>query len=58
MVYGSPVHLEEGVYHSHLDDDGKMPVSLFLPKAYEPRYPYPLLVFLHGHGEKRPEAVL
>lgn len=44
--------LEEGVYHGQLDEDGKMPVSLFLPQSYEPGYPYPLLVFLHGHGER------
>jgi phospholipase/carboxylesterase len=51
MVYGTQTLQQEGVYHSHLDSDGKRPVSLFLPQAYEPRYPYPLLVFLHGHGE-------
>jgi phospholipase/carboxylesterase len=43
---------EEGVYRSQLDEAGRMPMSLFLPQAYEPRYPYPLLVFLHGHGEQ------
>lgn len=48
---------EEGVYDSQLDDDGKMPVSLFLPQAYEPRYPYPLLVFLHGHGENEKQWI-
>lgn len=52
MVYPAGTVLREGVYHSQLDDDGRMPVSLFLPQAYEPRYPYPLLVFLHGYGEK------
>jgi phospholipase/carboxylesterase len=25
-------------------------VRTFLPQGYEPRYPYPLLVWLHGHG--------
>jgi phospholipase/carboxylesterase len=25
-------------------------VRTFLPTGYEPNYPYPLLVFLHGHG--------
>ncbi|MGL4460844.1 MAG: alpha/beta hydrolase, partial [Planctomycetia bacterium] len=43
--------LTEGVYHSVLDTVDKQPVSLVLPKAYEPAYSYPLLVFLHGHGE-------
>lgn len=42
---------QEGVYRSQLDDAGKMPVSLFFPQGYEPRYAYPLLVFLHGQGE-------
>lgn len=42
---------EEGVYRSQLDPSGSMPISLFLPQAYEPRYPYPMLVFLHGYGE-------
>ena len=26
------------------------PVRTFLPTGYEPNYPYPLLVFFHGHG--------
>ena len=26
------------------------PLRTFLPTGYEPNYPYPLLVFLHGHG--------
>ena len=52
MVYPVGTLRQEGVYHSQLDSDGRMPVSLFLPQAYEPRYPYPLLVFLHGYGEK------
>jgi phospholipase/carboxylesterase len=43
---------QEGVYSSQLDEAGQMPMSLFLPQAYEPRYPYPLVVFLHGHGEQ------
>lgn len=43
---------QEGVYSSQLDEAGRMPMSLFLPQAYEPRYPYPLLVFLHGHAEQ------
>jgi phospholipase/carboxylesterase len=27
-----------------------MPVRTFMPIGYEPNYPYPLVVFLHGHG--------
>lgn len=45
------VALEEGIYHSQLDLGGKMPLWTFLPQAYEPGYAYPLLVFLHGHGQ-------
>jgi phospholipase/carboxylesterase len=44
------VELKEGVSFHHLDEDGGRPLALFLPQAYEPRYPYPLLVFLHGRG--------
>lgn len=43
---------EEGVYRAQLDETGNRPICLFLPQAYEPGYPYPLLVFLHGHGEQ------
>jgi phospholipase/carboxylesterase len=51
MIHPTLTLQDEGVYHSHLDSDGKLPISLFFPQGYEPRYPYPLLVFLHGHGE-------
>lgn len=51
MIYPANELVSEGVYRSQLDDAGKMPVALFLPQAYEPRYPYPLLVFLHGYGQ-------
>jgi phospholipase/carboxylesterase len=27
-----------------------LPIRTFLPTGYEPNYPYPLLVFFHGHG--------
>lgn len=57
MMNATNTLLEEGVYHSQLDTDGKMPVSMFLPQSYEPRYPYPLLVFLHGHGEKETQWI-
>lgn len=51
MDQRTPMLVEEGVYHRQLEEAGNLPVSLFLPQAYEPRYPYPLLVFLHGYGE-------
>jgi phospholipase/carboxylesterase len=45
----------EGFYNSQVSasherrGDG-WPLRTFLPTGYEPNYPYPLLVFLHGHG--------
>ena len=41
----------EAIYHGHLDATEKRPFSVFLPRGYEPRYAYPLLVMLHGRGE-------
>ncbi|MCI0638701.1 MAG: hypothetical protein L0Y72_29940 [Gemmataceae bacterium] len=40
----------EGFYTSEVRTPRPQPVRTFLPTGYEPRYPYPLLVFLHGHG--------
>ncbi|MCS7045814.1 MAG: alpha/beta fold hydrolase [Gemmataceae bacterium] len=40
----------EGFYTSLVDAPRPWPVRTFLPQGYEPRYPYPLLVLLHGHG--------
>jgi phospholipase/carboxylesterase len=45
----------EGFYTSEVPvsqerRDGAWPLRTFLPTGYEPNYPYPLLVFLHGHG--------
>src|SRR5262249_61615574 len=42
--------LAEGFYTSAVPDAGDWPLRTFLPTGYEPNYPYPLLVFLHGHG--------
>src|SRR3954463_7174032 len=39
-----------GFYTSLVDAPERQPVRTFLPTGYEPNYPYPLLVFLHGHG--------
>ncbi len=33
------------------------PVRTFLPTGYEPNYPYPLLVFLHGHGSSEEQIL-
>src|SRR5947209_6950129 len=40
----------EGFYTSQVEAPECLPVRTFLPTGYEPNYPYPLLVFLHGHG--------
>jgi phospholipase/carboxylesterase len=40
----------EGFYTSQVETTDDQPVRTFLPTGYEPNYPYPLLVFLHGHG--------
>src|ERR1700693_1850354 len=40
----------EGFYTSEVHTPRPLPVRTFLPAGYEPRYPYPLLVFFHGHG--------
>jgi phospholipase/carboxylesterase len=42
----------EGFYTSEVQTQTfrPMPVRTFLPHGYEPRYPYPLVVFFHGTG--------
>jgi phospholipase/carboxylesterase len=40
----------EGFYTSEVQAPARLPVRTFLPTGYEPNYPYPLLVFLHGQG--------
>jgi len=42
--------LAEGFYTSEVQAPRGWPLRTFLPTGYEPNYPYPLLVFLHGHG--------
>ena len=37
----------EGFYTSEVATPERWPVRTFLPTGYEPRYPYPLIVFLH-----------
>jgi phospholipase/carboxylesterase len=40
----------EGFYTSEVESPRRLPVRTFLPTGYEPKYPYPLLVFFHGQG--------
>jgi phospholipase/carboxylesterase len=41
---------EEGYYTSEVQTPAAWPIRTFAPIGYEPRYAYPLIVFLHGHG--------
>src|SRR5580704_9712929 len=40
----------EGFYTAEVPSLRGWPLRTFLPTGYEPNYPYPLVVFLHGHG--------
>src|SRR5947209_5985602 len=40
----------EGFYTTLVQAADRYPIRTFLPTGYEPNYPYPLLVFMHGHG--------
>jgi phospholipase/carboxylesterase len=40
----------EGFYNTEVPTPEGWPVRTFMPTGYEPNYPYPLLVFLHGQG--------
>lgn len=40
----------EGYYATKVLGSDNYPVRMFLPNGYEPNYPYPLLVMLHGKG--------
>lgn len=41
---------EEGYYNTELPSPRPLPIRTFAPIGYEPRYPYPLIVYLHGQG--------
>jgi phospholipase/carboxylesterase len=47
----------EGFYTSAVEAPDRHVVRTFLPTGYEPNYPYPLLVFLHGHGSNEESAM-
>jgi phospholipase/carboxylesterase len=41
---------QEGYYTLEVPTASPGPIRTFAPIGYEPRYPYPLIVFLHGQG--------
>lgn len=41
---------QEGFYNTEVQSPRPLPIRTFAPIGYEPRYPYPLIVFLHGEG--------
>lgn len=47
----------EGFYTSEVAAVKDWPLRTFLPIGYEPNYPYPLLVFLHGHGSSEEQIL-
>jgi phospholipase/carboxylesterase len=53
----SPIRLSEGFYTSEVQAPQGRPLRTFLPTGYEPNYPYPLLVFLHGHGSSEEQVL-
>jgi phospholipase/carboxylesterase len=53
----SPPRLCEGFYTSEVHAPQGRPLRTFLPTGYEPNYPYPLLVFLHGHGSNEEQIL-
>jgi phospholipase/carboxylesterase len=47
----------EGFYTAEVPAPHGWPFRTFLPRGYEPCYPYPLIVFLHGHGSSEEQVL-
>ena len=47
----------EGFYDFDVRLPRPLPMRTFLPMGYEPNYPYPRVVFLHGHGSTEERAL-
>jgi phospholipase/carboxylesterase len=47
----------EGFYTSEVTSPHAWPLRTFLPFGYESNYPYPLLVFLHGHNSSEEQVL-
>ena len=52
-----PDCLVEGFYPAEVETMQGRPVHTFVPTGYEPNYPYPLVVFFHGHGGNEKQAL-
>jgi phospholipase/carboxylesterase len=53
----TPCRPAEGFYTSEVGAPHAWPLRTFLPIGYEPNYPYPLLVFLHGHNSSEEQIL-
>src|SRR5437870_5383009 len=49
-LYSCPSRVSEGFYTAEVPASRGWPLRTFLQTGYEPNYPYPLVVFFHGHG--------
>lgn len=47
----------EGFYNSAVPTANDWPLRTFLPFGYEPNYPYPLIVCLHGEGSSEEQIL-
>lgn len=47
----------EGYYSTEVSAAQSWPLRTFLPVGYEPNYPYPLLVFVHGHASSEEQIL-
>ncbi len=56
-LYYCPSALSEGFYASAVPAALGWPLRTFLPTGYEPNYPYPLVVFFHGHGSSEEQVL-
>ena len=56
-LFWQPTRPAEGFYASEVQLADRWPIRTFLPFGYEPNYPYPLLVFFHGHGDDEEQVL-
>ena len=57
QVITPPECLAEGFYPAEVETLQGHPVHTFVPTGYEPNYPYPLIVMLHGQGGNERQAL-